>query len=107
MNNIVSLPFHAFVSPKHPASATLESARKKAAACFFQSVLRNWVIRRKSLWAGCAGDACHAGRFFAGATVPLGGLLIIAVPLDIADEALFFAHFLKPLDHLLDAFAGS
>ena len=57
--------------------------------------------------AGRAGDASHACRFLAGTAVLLGGFLIIAVPLDIADEALFFAHFLKPLDHLLDTLASS
>ncbi len=93
----------------------LPCARKKAAACFFQSVLRSWIVSFPKLeasatlylGAGGAGDAGHAGRFLAGTAVLFGGLLIIAVPLDITDEALFFAHFLKPLDHLLDAFAGS
>ena len=37
----------------------------------------------------------------------LGGLLVVAVPLHGFGQAFFFAHLLKPLDHLLNAFAGS
>ena len=82
---------------------------KKPATGSFESVLRSWVhsIVERGLDAGGAGDPCHAGGFFACTAVLLRGLLIIAVPLDITDEALFFAHLLKPLDHLLDAFASS
>ena len=50
--------------------------------------------RGRGLDAGRAGDPCHAGGFLACTAVLLRGLLVIAVPLDIADEALFFAHLL-------------
>ena len=54
-----------------------------------------------------AGNTCHPLGFFAFAAVRLRRFLIIAVALDVADQAFLLAHLLKPLDHLLDTFTGS
>ena len=85
------------------------SARKKTRNRLFSKRVAELglSVEYYLLDAGGAGDAGHACRFLAGAAVLLGGFLIVAVPLDITDQALFFAHLLKPLNHLLDTFAGS
>jgi len=59
------------------------------------------------LHAAGADQTRHPLRFAALAAVFLRGLFKVAVPLDIANQTFFFAHLLKPLDHLLYAFAGS
>ena len=62
---------------------------------------------KASLHAGGAGDTSHAGGFFAGAAVLLGGFFVIAVPLDITDEAFLLAHLLETFYHLLNGFTYS
>ncbi len=61
--------------------------------------------RKKSLDAGraAADQASHPLGFAAFAAVLLGGLLVVAIPLDVANQTFFFAHLFEPLDHLLDA----
>jgi len=69
------------------------------------------LVRRKSfldgnLQVGRADQAGHPLGFAAFAAIAFRGFLVIAVSLDIPDQALFFAHFFESLDHLLDAFTG-
>jgi len=86
---------------------------KKPQRAFFKAGCDCWDSSVESIAVfaldafGRAGDAAHPLRFFAFAAVDLRGLLVVAVPLDIADQAFLFAHLLKPLDHLLDTLTGS
>ena len=97
----------------HVGIITYFCAQKKPQLAFFNAGCDRWDSSVESIAgirldaAGGTGDAGHPLRFFTFAAVDLGRLLVVAVPLDIANQPFLLAHLLKPLDHLLNTLTGS